>query len=237
MALRRAFGVACRSCPGGRRRRPPAADEDHRQLNRDILSLTRERTEHINRIKGLLARLGLDVLVDEDFVNRLDGLRHRDGSVAPPELQRRLMREFERWQLANRQVHDLEKERARKIPDDDTFDVEKVRKQLDLGEISQNSARLFVMEFFAWRKIKNRRELGALAGQTPTPYPSGGDQREQGTSKAGNARLRTVETRSPGAVCVINPKASGASGTDDASRRETPDCVESVWWRWLARSW
>jgi transposase len=41
-------------------------------------------------------------------------------------------------------------------------------------------------------QIKNRRELGALAGLTPTPYQSGDSEREQGISKAGNARLRTM---------------------------------------------
>jgi transposase len=171
---------------------PETADEDHRQLHRDLLACKRERTEHSNRIKGLLASLGLDVIVDEHFCNRLDILRQWDGAAVSPELQRRLLREFERWRLVDRQIRDLENERARKIRDDSTFGVEKVRKLLDLGAIGPNSAWLFVMEFFAWRKIKNRRELGALAGLTPTPYTSGDDRREQGISKAGNARLRTM---------------------------------------------
>ncbi len=38
----------------------------------------------------------------------------------------------------------------------------------------------------------NRRELAALAGLTPTPYASGERQREQGISKAGNRRVRTL---------------------------------------------
>jgi transposase len=48
------------------------------------------------------------------------------------------------------------------------------------------------MEVFGWRKIKNRREIGALAGLTPTPYTSGQSVREQGISKAGNRRLRAM---------------------------------------------
>jgi transposase len=34
--------------------------------------------------------------------------------------------------------------------------------------------------------------VAALAGLTPTPYDSGGSQREQGISKAGNKRIRTM---------------------------------------------
>ena len=48
------------------------------------------------------------------------------------------------------------------------------------------------MEFFSWRRIRNRRQLGSLAGLTPTPYDSGDSRREQGISKAGNRRLRTM---------------------------------------------
>jgi transposase len=47
-----------------------------------------------------------------------------------------------------------------------------------------------VYEFLGWRQFKNRRELGSLAGLTPTPYDSGASRREQGISKAGNRRVR-----------------------------------------------
>jgi transposase len=48
------------------------------------------------------------------------------------------------------------------------------------------------MEFFGWREFRNRKELAALSGLTPTPYDSGGSQREQGISKAGNKRIRSL---------------------------------------------
>ncbi len=37
-----------------------------------------------------------------------------------------------------------------------------------------------------------RREVGALAGLTGTPYDSGASQHEQGISKAGNRRVRSL---------------------------------------------
>ena len=48
------------------------------------------------------------------------------------------------------------------------------------------------MEFFGWLRFRNRREVGALAGLTGTPYDSGDSQRDQGSSQAGIRRVRTL---------------------------------------------
>jgi len=50
------------------------------------------------------------------------------------------------------------------------------------------------MEFFGWRAFTNRREVGGLAGCTPTPYQSGASAREQGITKAGNRHVRWMTT-------------------------------------------
>lgn len=173
---------------------PSAADEDRRHVHRDLEEMKAERTQHSNRIKGLLASCGLAVLeVGEDFPEVLQGLRLWDGQVVPADLQQRLRREFARLQFVDRQIRDLENERARRIrtPESDRA-INQVRQLLELKGIGPNSAWLFVMEFFAWRQIANRRQLGALAGLTPPPYQSGDSEREQGISKAGNRRLRTM---------------------------------------------
>jgi transposase len=41
-----------------------------------------------------------------------------------------------------------------------------------------------------FRNFKNRRQLAAYAGLTPSPWQSGSIARDQGISKAGNPRLR-----------------------------------------------
>ncbi len=169
---------------------PAPEDEDRRQPHRELIAVKGERTEHSNRIKGLLASFGLDITVDEDLKKRLVELRQWDGAPVPPELTARVLREFERWTLADRQARDLENAQRRAFRDDETADVEKLRLLLDLKAIGPMSATLFVREFFGWRAIKNRRELASLAGLAPTPYNSGDSRREQGISKAGNRRLR-----------------------------------------------
>jgi transposase len=172
---------------------PSVADEDRRQLHRDLLELKAERTQHTNRVKGLLAGCGLAMLtIDAGFPEVLAKLRTWDDQAVPPELQQRLCREHERWQLVDRQIKDLENERARRIRNSEDKVVDKARQLLRLRGIGANSAWLYVMEFFGWRRIRNRKQLASLAGLTPTPYQSGDSDREQGISKAGNRRLRTM---------------------------------------------
>lgn len=171
---------------------PAPADEDRRQLHRDLLEMKAERTQHSNRIKGLLAGCGLAAAVNDQFATLLPTLRTWDDQAVPAELQRRLVREHQRWQFVQQQIKDLENERARRIRTAAEPANDQVRRLLGLKGIGRNSAWLFVMEFFAWREIRNRQQLGALAGLTPTPYQSGAQRREQGISKAGNRRLRAM---------------------------------------------
>jgi len=172
---------------------PGIEDEDRRQLHRDLLELKAERTQHVNRIKGLLAGCGLEVpAIGKDFPTVLAELRQWDGAAVPAGLQQRLLREYARHQFVERQIRVLENERARKIRTSTEPSLAQVRTLLNLRGIGANSAWLFVLEFFGWRQIKNRKQLAALAGLTPTPYDSGDSSREQGISKAGNRRLRTM---------------------------------------------
>ena len=63
---------------------------------------------------------------------------------------------------------------------------------MSLHGVGVQSPWKFVMEFFGWRQFKNRKEVGSLAGLTPTPYDSGSSQHEQRISKAGNKRIRSL---------------------------------------------
>jgi transposase len=171
---------------------PTVEDEDRRQRHRELIELKAQRTEHTNRIKGLLAALGLSVVVDAKLPQRLEGLRQWDGAPLPSNLRERILREFARWQQVDEQVRALENQQRRAVRDDTEPDVELVRRLLNLKGIGPVGAWILVREVFSWRQIKNRRELAALAGLTPTPYSSGESQREQGISKAGNRRVRWI---------------------------------------------
>jgi transposase len=171
---------------------PTSEEEDARQLHRELMSLTQEATEHTNRIKSLLATCGLALeTIDRHFPKQLKELRLWDGTPLPAALHQRLLREFERLQVANRQARQLEQERAKEVRGrENSPAIDKVRKLLGLKAIGIGSSWLYVHEFFAWRKFKNRKQVGSLSGLAPTPYASGQTDRDQGISKAGNKRMR-----------------------------------------------
>jgi len=61
-----------------------------------------------------------------------------------------------------------------------------------LRAIGPKGAWILVKEVFGWRHFANRRELAGSLGLAPTPYCSGDSQIEQGISKAGNRRVRSL---------------------------------------------
>jgi transposase len=61
-----------------------------------------------------------------------------------------------------------------------------------LRAIGPKGAWLLVKEVFGWRHFANRRQLQSSLGLAATPYCSGDSQIEQGISKAGNGRVRSL---------------------------------------------
>ena len=92
------------------------------------------------------------------------------------------------------QIAALEAERRALLHSSQDASIEKVRQLMHLKGIGINGAWVLVMEFFGWRALKNRREVGGLAGFTPTPYHSGESAREQGITKSGNRHVRWMTT-------------------------------------------
>jgi transposase len=172
---------------------PPAvADEDRRQLHRGLKDLQRQQTECSNRIQGLLASCGVTAAVDADFRTTLAGLRDWAGQPVPAGMQQRLLQEFAVWEVLHRQVREAANEQERRLREGQEPYLDKVRRLMGLKAVGVRSAWILVTELFAWRRIRNRKELGALAGLTPMPYDSGKSVREQGISKAGNKHVRSV---------------------------------------------
>jgi transposase len=171
---------------------PSAAAEDQRRPLRELERLQRERTQQSNRLRGLLRLHGLDLKVGRAFAERLAELRQWDGQPLPPRLVAELLREYERWELVNNQLLALAKERVAEARAGQTTAAQQVRQLARLLGVGEHGAWILASEFFAWRGFKNRKEVGALAGLTGTPYNSGKLVREQGISKAGNRRVRKL---------------------------------------------
>lgn len=174
---------------------PTPEQEDARHGCRELESLKQERTVHTNRIKSLLVSVGAQGKVGpgKKLLQQLDRLKQWSGEVLLPGLRERLRRECERLALLESQIEEVERARRQAEADSRDASTQKVRRLKELKGIGDNSAWLFVVEFFGWRQFRNRREVGCLAGLTPMPYQSGESvNREQGISKAGNRRVRTM---------------------------------------------
>ena len=171
---------------------PSVEEEDARQLHRELERLKKERTGHRNRLQGLLVAQGIRLKPRRDFLERLEKVSLWEGSPLPADLKAELGREYQRLKLVEEQIHTLETVQAERLQEAETEALKQVVQWMSLCGIGQSSAWVFVMEFFGWRRFRNRREVGALAGLTGTPYASGDSQRDQGISKSGNRRIRTL---------------------------------------------
>jgi transposase len=188
---------------------PSVEAEDGRQLNRELEALNKERTMHRNRIRALLIQQGLVVTNPsaKKFLQEVEGLRSWDAEQLPEDFKARIVREYERLRMVEEQIKILKKERERRVQLADKSSYRQVAQLRTLYGIGVTSSWDFVMEMFAWRQFRNRREVGAFPGLTPTPYDSGGSQREQGISKAGRGRIRALSIQIAWAWLRFQPQS------------------------------
>jgi len=170
---------------------PSVEDEDVRRLPRERERLMSESTAHSNRIKGLLAAQGIWRLNPRhaDFLTRLSESRTGDGRELPPQLRREIDREVERLRLVQRALKQVEEEMA-ELRLWDSRIGRMIRVLMRLKGIGPVLATTLVCECL-YKDFANRSEIGSYSGLVPTPWRSGSIRREQGISKAGNARLRS----------------------------------------------
>lgn len=167
---------------------PTPEQEDARQLHRELVSLKCDRTRLINRVRGLLFGQGVRVPRVHAQLD-LDALHNWEGQPILPGLRERLRAELAHLATVHRRILDLEACRRQQLKVSAERSQALVARLMQLRALGVNTSWLFVHELFAWRNLRNRRQLGALAGLTPTPYASGDTTRERGISKAG---LRSV---------------------------------------------
>jgi transposase len=167
---------------------PTPEDEDARRTHRELARLTQERTAHTNRIGSLLV---LHNLRPHVAIGGRDwpAWWARHGTQVPPVLRAEIERESARLALVKQQVKAVETQRRRELADGKQPLVAQLAQ---LRAIGPKGAWVLVKELFGWRHFANRRELAGCVGLAPTPYDSGGSQIEQGISKAGNKRARTL---------------------------------------------
>jgi transposase len=171
---------------------PTPMQEDARHQHRELRTLKKEQTRLINRIKGLLASQGVHgVMGRSGLLKPLEAVKSWDSSALPEGLRQRLELEIERHALVHRQVLTCDARIKRTMRESSETAVLDLRRLARLRAIGRNGAATLIREF-GWRDFRNRRDVGALAGLTPTPFQSGKSFREGGISRAGTRHVRGI---------------------------------------------
>ena len=174
---------------------PTPHEEDRRRISREREVLTAERVQHVNRIKGLLFAQGIGDY-EPLHRNRREGLAELitgDGRPLPEGLKAQISRELDRLELLIEQVKAVEAERDAVLAQAQASSGVPAPAALLLalrGIGPEAAATLWSEALF--RTFSNRKQVAAYAGLAPTPWQSGSVHRDQGVSKAGNPRLRTI---------------------------------------------
>jgi transposase len=171
---------------------PSETQEDARRLSRERDRLITEQTAHTNRIKALLRLRGMAAGNPRrrDWLSWLARQRDWQGQPLPPQLLSEVTREHARLMLMRDQLAALEEAQALAVP---AQMAERPHLQQLKGLGPAFSATLTNEVFY--KDFRNRREVASYVGLAPSPWKSGGIDREQGISKAGNprARLKAIE--------------------------------------------
>jgi transposase len=172
---------------------PTPEEEDRRRLSRERKTMIKERIEHINRIKGLMACQGIAGFepMRANARERLEELRTGDGRALPERMKAEVRRELDRLDLLRRQIAEVEAERDTLLRAEDAPKASPGAQLLKLRGIGPEFASVLWHEGL-YRRFANRRQLAAYAGLAPSPWRSGDMKKEQGIAKSGNARLRTT---------------------------------------------
>jgi transposase len=169
---------------------PSVEEEDLRRSHRERDRLVRERTAHINRIKGLLFGQGIRGINVKKYYKTLAPaeLVTGDGRPLPKRLGREITREIQRLAMVQEQLVEVERERDLALTPCEATE-RKRHELLRLKGIGPTFSAVLSREVY-YRRFANRRQVASYIGLAPSPYDSGDSRRSQGISKAGNSLVR-----------------------------------------------
>jgi transposase len=170
----------------------PSRDvEDARHASRGLTTLQADRTRYRNRIHSVLALHGVRLRLDERLPERLAAAGDWAGAPLPPGVQARVLAT---WRLL--QAVEAERQRARRterqqVRPTATPAGTPAQRLARVRGIAARSATVLADELFS-RRLRNRREVGALTGLVSAPYRSGTIAWDQGVAPSGLPAVRRV---------------------------------------------
>jgi transposase len=171
---------------------PTLEEEDARRPSRERETLVGERTRIINRMKAALVRLGIRGFKPGLLTapQKLDALRTPEETPIPPNTLDEMRRDMARLAWVREQINAIEQARLERLEGAPaTGRHAMVRMLARVIGVGVETADMLVQEVLS-RNLRDRRAVARYAGLTGSPDESGSKRREQGLSKAGNARVR-----------------------------------------------
>jgi transposase len=171
---------------------PTLEEEDAKRPSRERENLVGEKTRIINRMKGMLARLGIRGFKPElrRAREKLAALRTPEGVALPPNMTEEVLRDMDRLALIRKQIEVIEQARLERLEQaPSTGPHAMVRLLARVVGVGIETADMLVQEVLG-RNLRDRRAVARYAGLTGSPDESGSKRREKGLAKAGNARVR-----------------------------------------------
>ena len=170
---------------------PSVAQEDARRSSRERDRLIKEQTSHTNRIKALLRLSGMAVGSPRrgNWLDWLGQQRDWQGQPLSPHVLAEVTREHARLMLVRQQLLALEQVQATRTSAVSEQTAQRQERLERLKALGPALSGTLTHEVF-YKDFHNRRQVGSYIGLAPSPWQSGGIDREQGISKAGNPRAR-----------------------------------------------
>jgi len=179
---------------------PSLADEVDRDLHREREYWKKLKLQSSNRFESVLVRHGCSTKIKPKRSLKVAAICDFRGEALPAPVQAELQRLSDGVAHARAQIKAIEAEQERLLSTTgrEAADAPRVKKLemieqlMALVAVGHHTAWILVQEIFGWRVYANHRQLSASVGLCPTPYNSGQTNREQGISKAGNAKVRAL---------------------------------------------
>jgi transposase len=165
--------------------RVPSRDqEDTRRATREHDRLVKEQTAHTNRLKALLRLVGMAVGNPRrrDWLSWLAAQRDRQGEPVPRYMMAELTREHGRLMLVRKQLEELAAPAAEEELTPDAAEMGRRREHfLRLKSLGPAFTGTLTNEVF-YKDFRTSRQVGSYFGLAPSPWKSGGIDREQGSA-------------------------------------------------------
>lgn len=169
---------------------PTAEAEDGRHASRALTTLQADRTRLRNRIHSLLALHAVRLRLDGGFAERVAAARDWAGEPLPGGVQARVLQVWRLLQGVEQErgiFRRAERQAAAPQPGAPT----RVQRLARLRGVAARSATVLSEELFS-RDLRNRRQVGALAGLVSAPYRSGTRVVDQGLTRSGLPAVRRI---------------------------------------------